>query len=106
PLPPPGPSRAGGGGEPLMTSERVTARVRLLPLLFGNAQFDTIEFTKPRIHLVANANGGNNWQVAGVAATGDGAVAAPPRRLKIIAGTMLYDDAGAARHEALTEVNL
>src|SRR5882672_3778948 len=41
----------GINGEPFLTAESVTARVRLAPLLFGNAQFDSIEFTKPRIHL-------------------------------------------------------
>jgi AsmA protein len=96
---------AGMSGEPLLTSESVTARVRLLPLLFGNAQFDTIELTKPRIHLVANADGKNNWQLA--AASGDGGVvASPPRRIKITAGALLYDDVTAARHEEITELDL
>ena len=93
----------GINGEPFLTAESVTARVRLAPLLFGTAQFDLIELTKPRIHLVANADGRNNWTLAAAAPN---ATVAPPRRVKITAGTVLYDDVAGARHEQLSEVDL
>src|SRR3954468_15131685 len=72
----------GIGGEPFLTAESVTARVRLAPLLVGNAQFDSIELTKPRIHLVADTRGNNNWTVASTVGTKAPTVTAP-RRLKV-----------------------
>jgi AsmA protein len=93
----------GMSGEPLLTSESVTAHVRLLPLLLGNAQFETVELHKPRIHLVTNADRRNNWQVAPASS---GASGAPPRRIRISAGTIVYDDVTSGRHEELTEVDL
>jgi AsmA protein len=124
----------GTSGDPLLTSESVTARVRLLPLLMGNAQFDSIELTKPRIHLVANADGRTNFTLPAAAGSTPAASAAvgssiastpapaaasgppapvasaagpsPPRRIKITAGTVVYDEVATSRHEEVSELDL
>jgi AsmA protein len=96
----------GTSGDPFLTSENVTARVRLLPLLLGNAQFDSIQLTKPRIHLVQSTDGRTNWAIAAATGTPSGAVASPPRRIRISSGTVIYDDIAAARHEELSELEL
>lgn len=122
----------GTSGDPLLTSDSVTARVRLFPLLMGNAQFDLIELTKPRIHLVTNVDGGTNFALPAPAGSGAASPAAPrtdatasptaeprrpvavagtaspapPRRIKITAGTLVYDDVATARHEEVSEIDM
>jgi AsmA protein len=92
----------GVSGEPFLTSDSVTARVRLLPLLLGNPDIDSVELTKPRIYLVESSDGRSNWTFAGVGSPAD----ALPRNLKVTAGTIVYDNAAASQHQELTDIDL
>src|SRR5436305_757841 len=55
--------------------------------------------------LVTDAKG-NNWTLAAAAPSKTAAPAPAPRRLKLTAGTVLYDDVPTARHEELSEFDL
>ena len=102
-----------------LTAERLTARLRLLPLLVGRAEFDVLELENPRIQLTVDAAGSENWRLdqGGVAArvaaptAADGTETAAPGAIalgdiRIVNGTVIYDNQVTNRHEELSAVNL
>ena len=110
----------GMGSDPFIVAETMQARVRLLPLLVGRAEFEEFELIKPTIHLVVDAEGRANWQMAGSAVANQAAAPLPAAtdtaslqpldlllgRLKVDNGTILYDDLVSNTREEMTAVDL
>lgn len=124
------------GDDAFMTAAGVRATMPLLPLLFGRTEFDQFELTDPRVRLIVDKNGRTNWDLAdstiveqaetlaaapAPAAQPDpppvepGATNLPPPlpppdirigHLRIVNGTVIYDDLAAERREEMTAVNL
>lgn len=50
-------------GEPALAAERLTAHLRLLPLLIGRIEISDIALVRPRIAIAFAPNGYSNWSV-------------------------------------------
>jgi AsmA protein len=97
----------GMGDDPFVVADEVTTRLRLLPLLTGRIELDAFELLRPRVHLIAEADGRTNWQLAGDAADGGPAIAnLALGRLQIADGTIIYDSLADKHHEELSAVAL
>jgi AsmA protein len=97
----------GMGDDPFVVADEVTTRLRLLPLLTGRIELDAFELVRPRVHLIAEADGRTNWQVAGNDADGGPAIAdLALGRLQIADGTIIYDSLADKRHEELSAIAL
>jgi AsmA protein len=51
----------GEGGEPALTAERLTARLRFFPLLTGRVEIADVSLTRPTIRVDIGADGRSNW---------------------------------------------
>lgn len=49
------------GGEAALTAERLTARLRLLPLLLGRIEIANVSLARPHIAVMFDVNGRSNW---------------------------------------------
>ena len=49
------------GGEPALAAERLTARLRLLPLLIGRIEIADVSLVHPRIAVTFERDGRSNW---------------------------------------------
>jgi AsmA protein len=49
------------GAEPALSAERLTARLRLFPLLLGSVEISDVELIKPKIIVAREASGRSNW---------------------------------------------
>jgi len=52
---------AAGSGEPALSAQRLTARLRLIPLLLGRVEISDVELIKPSITVTREASGRSNW---------------------------------------------
>lgn len=121
------------GDEAFISAASVRATMPLLPLIFGRTEFDQFELIEPRIRLVTDKAGENNWRLTGgrilaqaqQAASGDNPpaeappadpaavatpVSTPPRdvrvgTIRILNGTIVLDDLATERREELSGVN-
>ena len=59
----------GGKAETMMSLERLTVRVAVIPLLSGNLEVDTLVLEKPVINLEVDKAGRPNWQFAAAGAS-------------------------------------
>ncbi len=98
----------GMSDDPFVVADKVTARLRLLPLLIGRMELDAFELVQPRVHLITEADGRANWAMARTDAGNGGPAIADLAlgRLQIDNGTVVYDDLAGKRHEELTAVDL
>ena len=48
-------------GQPALAADRVTARLRLLPLLFGRIETADLALVRPQISVIFEKNGRSNW---------------------------------------------
>lgn len=99
-------------GEPALAAQRVTARLRLVPLLFGRIEAADLSLVSPRILVSFGPGGSSNW--AGLAETlartlGPGAKPADAgpsfSEMRITDGTIVVRDAGGVE-ETLSRVDL
>ncbi len=51
----------GEDGKPALTAERLTARLRFIPLLTGRVEIADVSLTRPTILVDLDENGGSNW---------------------------------------------
>lgn len=51
----------GDAKRPALTAERLTARLRLIPLLLGRVEISDVTLERPTITIDADANGNTNW---------------------------------------------
>ena len=93
----------GMGDDPLASVEAVTARIRVLPLFLGRVEFESFTFTRPRIHLVRDAEGSGNWPLL---ADRNDKTAIALGRMLVTDGTVVFDDLATHEHEELTAVAL
>ena len=97
----------GMGDDPFVVADKVTTRIRLLPLLSGRMELAAFELVRPRVHLITEGDGRSNWEVARNNAGGGPATAnAALGQLQIDKGTVIYDDLADKRHEELNDVDL
>ena len=97
----------GMGDDPFVVADKVTTRIRLLPLLTGRMELAAFELMRPRVHLITQGDGRSNWEVARNNAVGGPATTNPALgRLQIDKGTVIYDDLTDKRHEELSDVDL
>lgn len=50
-----------GMDEPILSFDRASVNVSLLPLFHGHVEVDSIRLVRPRIHLITLADGRQNW---------------------------------------------
>jgi AsmA family protein len=50
------------GAEPMGRFEKITARIRLIPLLWGDVDLRLLRFDRPDLDLYADAQGRRNWE--------------------------------------------
>jgi AsmA protein len=102
----------GSGGRPLV-AERVTARLRLLPLLFGRIEAADLWLLRPNISIRFAPEAGSNW--SGVAEALNRALkpaaspADPPMsfsEIRIADGTIEIRDDARGRLESLSKVEM
>lgn len=98
----------GISGDQLLVTERLTATLRLLPLLFGEVEIKTFRLDEPRIRLVRNAQGRRNWDFKGGTAALALAFAGDIRigNFEIAGGTLHWSDEITGETESLEKVNL
>ena len=51
----------GDGAEPALAADRITARLRFLPLLIGRIEIADVALERPRITVTFDADGRSNW---------------------------------------------
>jgi AsmA protein len=99
----------GATGKTALTAERLTARVRLVPLLFGQVQVADVELIRPTIAVEFAANGRTNWSglidTLGQALRPN-AAGTSFSEIRIIEGTVLIKDAADKVAETLHQVDL
>jgi AsmA protein len=106
-----GPVRLGVAGqtEPLVTAERLVARLRALPLLAGRIEVSDIVIEQPRFAVDVDHNGDSNWAAAldslgrALAATGHRSGRGPAfSQIHIANGVMVVRD---ALHDVIEHVS-
>jgi AsmA protein len=99
--------------EPALAARRLTARLRLIPLLFGRIETADLSLIEPRILLQVPMQGGSNWSslTQSLARTlnpmpGDGARQMSFSELHITDGTLVLRDPSHGIDETLTRVEM
>jgi uncharacterized protein involved in outer membrane biogenesis len=106
-------------GEPFVSMDRLTCKLRLLPFLLGQVDVAEFQLVRPHFRLAIAPDGGASWLIkgSGAAESADGSAprtsATPDSerlaetklgRFNILDGTVTYDDARNGRHEEFSEV--
>lgn len=95
-------------GDKALTAERLTARLRFLPFLFGKIQVSDVALVRPTITLMLQPGGGSNWTpLAGTLATALRPSAdrlAAFSEIRIDDGTIIIRDDSRGIVERLTDV--
>src|SRR5438477_547742 len=101
-----------GNGEPPLAAERLTARLRLWPLLFGRIEAADLSLARPRFVVTFDADGHSNWSDFGRILAGS---LEPARRagrlasfseIRISDGTVLVRDEEHGINETLSAVEV
>jgi AsmA protein len=96
-----------GTGAPALSAERVTARLRLFPLLLGKVEISDVELVKPKITVAREADGRSNWSsllhtlTQSLKPTASGASFS---EIRIVNGTVVVHDGNVT--ETLDDVDL
>jgi AsmA protein len=92
----------------LISMDRLTGTVRLLPLLIGQVEIGSFTLVRPRVRLVLDQSGGRNWAFDSGAAALQLAFAGdvPLGQFVLEDGTVLYEDRQDGTTERLDSVNL
>ena len=107
---------ASGLTEHLLTTESISASIQILPLLAKELQLGTIQVRQPKLHLVNDKQGHNNW---------DAAITAPPKKaagvekpsdsmpfsfnidaIELLDAEIIWDDRQNQQYFQLTELDL
>ncbi len=73
------------GREPMGEFERITVKIRLIPLLWGDVDLRLLRFDRPNLRLFADAQGRKNWDFS------NGRKAEEPMRLPPIRSFIIND---------------
>lgn len=100
-------------GQPALAAERLTAQLRLLPLLVGRIEIADVSLVRPRILVRFDSNGLSNWSelVDTLARTMKPGSKKSDRvlsfsQIRIADGTIIVQDSARRIEEALTGVEL
>lgn len=103
----------GESDHPALAAERLTANLRLLPLLIGRIEIADIALERPHILVHVEPDGRSNWSalVATLARTLQGGASGPERTLsfseiRVTGGTVTIADAANGVKETLSEIEL
>ncbi len=100
-------------GEPALVARRLTARLRLIPLLFGRIETADLSLIEPQIVVRFGPEGGSNWSSLTASLTrtlkpvpGDGARQMSFSEIRIADGKLVLRDARHGLDETLTHVEM
>ncbi|MEA2929924.1 MAG: AsmA protein, partial [Hyphomicrobiales bacterium] len=100
-------------GKPALAADRLTARLRLLPLLIGQIETADVALTRPRLAINLEADGGSNWSslVGTLARTlKPGARQSDPvmtfSEIRMSGGTITITDAAHGVTETLSDIEV
>ena len=100
-------------GKPALAADRLTATLRLLPLLIGQVETADVALTRPRLAINLEADGRSNWSslVATLARTlKPGAKQSDPvmsfSEIRMTGGTIAINDAAHGIAEVLSDVEV
>ena len=115
---------AGGKAKTMVSLDRLTVRVALMPLLSGNLEVDAFVLNKPQINLEIDKNGKPNWDFAkaGASAGGDKSTKSPSAAgegsggalplsgiklgdVRLVDGRITYSDARTGVSQRLDAIN-
>lgn len=113
----------GGRAETMLSLDRLTVRVGVLPLLSGNLEVDALVAERPVINLEVDKSGRANWDFgAGVkAASGERSKAGPPSGgagagpglsglklgdVRLVDGRITYTDLASGARQEVDKINL
>lgn len=100
-------------GEPFVSMDRLTCKLRLLPFLFGRVDVAEFQLVRPHFRLAIAPDGRASWLIDRNVASADGEEPqsdserlAETRlgRFNIVDGLVTYEDARNGRHEEFAEV--
>lgn len=100
------------GDAPFASMGELRAAVKLIPLLFQRVEVDEFVLVEPNIALVALEDGTNNWTFVSTRApsqsqTGSGSpLSASLGDVRIVEGTVSYEDRATGQAHALSELNM
>jgi len=100
----------GDGSRPPLVAERLTARLRFLPLLLGRVEIADVTLERPTITIDLQPDGNSNWAglVAGLLRAQQPNTARPASgfsEMRIANGTVVLHDVGHRVTEQLTDVD-
>jgi AsmA protein len=106
---------SGGGGASTLKADRIIARLRFFPLLFGRTEVADITLERPTINLVVGPDGAHDWSdllaALGAGVRPPGTIAAGDGKptfseLLLDDGTIVLHDEARGIDESLTNVNV
>ena len=101
-----------GNGQAVITAERLSARLRLLPLFFGQFRISDVRLERPYIAVDFDESGRSNWhgltqRLASAVDPGTGRdTEATFSEIRIAEGTIVVRDRASGLTETLTDVDL
>jgi AsmA protein len=100
----------GDAAQPALTAERLTARLRFFPLLFGRVEIADVALEQPTINVTMQQSGQSNWSalIAALARSqmADATRIAPFTEIRINDGTVVTSEPSRKISETLTDVQL
>jgi uncharacterized protein involved in outer membrane biogenesis len=96
------------GDAEIISMDRLTGRVRLIPLLIGRVEIDSFTMVRPLVRLVSDEEGRRNWEFDSGAAALQLAFAGdvPLGEFRLEGGTLAYENRRTGESERLDSVNL
>lgn len=100
----------GDAAQPALTAERLTARLRFFPLLFGRVEIADVALEQPTINVTMQQSGQSNWSalIAALARSqmADATRIVPFTEIRINDGTVVTSEPSRKISETLTDVQL
>lgn len=100
---------AGDRDHPLATVAALKASLRIVPLLVGRVEVETLTLVNPRIHLILDESGAGNWEADRIPTAASALGQSPGSRLGEIVlqdGRLLYEDRHTGQMDAISTANL
>jgi AsmA protein len=100
---------AGDRDHPLATVAALKASLRIVPLLVGRVEVETLTLVSPRIHLILNESGAGNWEADRIPTAASALGQSSGSRLGEIVlqdGRLLYEDRHTGQMDAISAANL
>ena len=98
-----------GSGTPALTAQRLTAHLRMLPLLLGRVEIADVELVRPTVAVTIARGGASNWSglIDTLARTlKPSSTEASFSEIRIVGGTVYFHDVADGVSERLDNVDL